>query len=164
MREFIFISIFLAALSFYFFRKKIIPGKKGLTPELERLMADKADKWGADRALVKAIARVESNFNPEAKNPADPSYGLMQITPILAQDYSLVKDYKNPSWLEIEKIYDVENNLDVACWFLAHLTRIRPFDSAVQMYNVGQTGYMKGVRNYSYLNKVRSYYDKYRSV
>jgi len=163
MREFIFISIFLAALSFYFFRKKIIPGK-GLTPELERLMANKADQWGVDRALIKAIARVESNFNPEAKNPADPSYGLMQITPMLAQDYSLVKDYKNPSLLEIEKIYDVENNLDVACWFLAHLTRIRPFDSAVQMYNVGQTGYMKGVRNYSYLNKVRSYYDKYRSV
>ncbi|MBA7493853.1 hypothetical protein ES702_04418 [subsurface metagenome] len=164
MRELIFIFIFLAGLSFYFFRKKIIPVAKGLTPELERLMASKADQYGVDRALVKAIAKVESNFNPRAKNPADPSYGLMQITPMLAQDYNLVKDYRYPSSFEIERLYDLDNNLYVGCSQLAHLTRIRPFDSAVQMYNVGQTGYMNGVRNYDYLNKVRPYYAKYRSV
>jgi soluble lytic murein transglycosylase-like protein len=164
MRELILIFIFLAGLSFYFFRKKILPGAKGLTPELESVMASKADQYGVDRALVKAIARVESNFNPRAKNPADPSYGLMQITPMLAQDYNLVKDYRHPSSFEIERLYDLDNNLYVGCSQLAHLTRIRPFDSAVQMYNVGQTGYMNGVRNYDYLNKVRSYYEKYRSV
>jgi len=164
MRELIFIFIFLAGLSFYFFRKKILPVAKGLTPELERLMASKADQYGVDRALVKAIAKVESNFDPRAKNPADPSYGLMAITPILAQDYNLVKDYRYPSSFEIERLYDLDNNLYVGCSQLAYLTRIRPFDSAVQMYNVGQTGYMNGVRNYDYLGKVRSYYEKYRSV
>jgi soluble lytic murein transglycosylase-like protein len=164
MRELIFIFIFLAGLLFYFFRKKILPGAKGLTPELERLMADKADQYGVDRALVKAIAKVESNFNPRARNPADPSYGLMAITPMLAQDYKLVKDYRYPSSFEIERLYDLEANLYVGCSQLAHLTRIRPFDSAIQMYNVGQTGYMNGVRNYDYLGKVRSYYEKYRSL
>jgi len=164
MRKYALIFIFLAVLSFYFFDRKILPGVKGLTPELERLMASKADQYGVDRALVKAIAKVESNFDPRAKNPADPSYGLMQITPILAQDYKLVKDYRNPSLAEIERLYDLDNNLYVGCSQLAHLTRIRPFDTAVQMYNVGQTGYMNGVRNYDYLNKVRSYYEKYSSL
>lgn len=165
MREFFFIFILSAGLvSVYLFRKKILPGEKGLTPELERLMADKADQYGVDRVLVKAVAKVESNFNPRAMNPADPSYGLMAITPILAQDFNLVKDYRYPSSAEIERLYDLDNNLYVGCSQLAHLTRIRPFDTAVQMYNVGQTGYMNGARNYDYLNKVRSYYEKYRSV
>ena len=164
MRKYALIFIFLAVLSFYFFDRKILPGAKGLTPELERLMASKADQYGVDRALVKAVAKIESNFDPRAKNPADPSYGLMQITPMLAQDYGLVKDYRNPSSLEIERLYDLNNNLYVGCSQLAHLTRIRPFDVAVQMYNVGQTGYMNGYRNYDYLNKVRSYYEKYSSL
>lgn len=164
MRKYALISIFLLALSFYLFREKILSGAKGLTPELERLMASKADQYGVDRALVKAIAKVESNFNPRAKNPADPSYGLMQITPMLAQDYGLVKDYRNPSSSEIEQLYDPSKNLDVACPHLAYLMKIRTFGIAVQMYNVGPTGYMNGVRNYDYLNKVRSYYEKYRSL
>ena len=164
MRKYVFIYVFLVLLSLYLFQKRILPGEKGLTPELERLMVSKADQYGVDRALVKAIAKKESNFNPRAKNPADPSYGLMQITPILAQDYGLVKDYRNPSSFEIERLYDLDNNLYVGCSQLAHLTRIRPFDVAVQMYNVGQAGYMNGARNYDYLGKVRSYYEKYRSV
>ena len=164
MRKYVFIYVFLVLLSLYLFREKILPGAEGLTPELERLMADKADQYGVDRALVKAIAKKESNFNPRAKNPADPSYGLMQITPILAQDYGLVKDYRNPTASEIERLYDLENNLYVGCSQLAHLRSIRSFDVAVQMYNVGQTGYMNGYRNYDYLNKVRFYYEKYSSL
>jgi soluble lytic murein transglycosylase-like protein len=34
---------------------------------------------GVDWMLLKAIARVESSENPRAKNPLDPSIGLMQI-------------------------------------------------------------------------------------
>ena len=164
MKKYALIYVFLVLLSLYFFRKRLFAGAEGLTPELEWLMAEKADQYGVDRALVKAIAKVESNFNPRAKNPADPSYGLMQITPILAQDFGLVKDYRNPTASEIERLYDLENNLYVGCSQLAHLRSIRSFNVAVQMYNVGQAGYMKGVRNYDYLNKVRSYYDKYRSL
>ncbi|MBA7607288.1 hypothetical protein ES703_14447 [subsurface metagenome] len=161
MRELIFVFIFLAGLSFYFFRKKILPGTKGLTPELERLMASKADQYGVDRALVKAVAKIESNFNPRAKNPADPSYGLMQITPMLAQDFGLVKDYRNPSASEIERLYDLDNNLYVACSFMARLHSKYDFDQAVQSYNVGEWGYKIGYRNLDYLKKVKRYYEKY---
>jgi len=164
MKKYLFILIVLIALFIYFLRKKMISGVKGLTPELEGFIIYKANQWGLEPALVKAIARVESNFNPSARNPADPSYGLMQITPGLAFDYGLISDWKDPSPSEISQIYNLNNNLDVACWYLAHLMSIRNFDVAIQMYNVGQAGYRNGMRNYDYLNKVRSHYETYRSV
>lgn len=121
-----------------------------------------AKKWGLEVALVKAVAKVESNFNPIAKNPSDPSYGLMQITPILAHDYGLIRDHKNPSRLEIKKIYNIDNNLSIACDFMSRLHSKYSFDEAVQMYNVGESGYkFNGARNSSYLEKVRYHYGIY---
>lgn len=158
MRRRIFlILIFMAIPVAYLFSKQVGPGSS----ELERFIESKAFQWGLDPALVKAIAKVESNWDPNAKNPHDPSYGLMQITPALAFDFGLISDWRNPSSYEIQKIMDVNNNLDVACWFLDHLTSTHPFDAAVQMYNVGEAGYQRGTRNTAYLNKVRSYYEKY---
>ena len=119
-----------------------------------------ANKWGLEVALVKAIAKAESNLNPMAKNPADPSYGLMQITPILAQDYGLISDYKSVSQSDIAKIYNIDNNLTVACRFLKHLSKYS-FAQMVQSYNVGEWGYKTGRRNVEYLEKVRSYYEQY---
>ncbi|MCK4825215.1 transglycosylase SLT domain-containing protein [bacterium] len=120
-----------------------------------------ANEWGLEMALVKAVAKVESNFNPMAKNPSDPSYGLMQITPALAYDYGLIRDYVSPSELEIEMIYNIDNNLSIACWFMSRLHSKYSFDEAVQMYNVGERGYKLGRRNPDYLNKVRGYYESY---
>ena len=120
-----------------------------------------AEQWGLDPALVKAVAKVESGFNPMAKNPSDPSYGLMQITPGLAYDYGLITNYISPSELEIEMIYNIDNNLSIACWFMQRLHSRYEFDQAVQSYNVGEGGYINGVRNYDYLNKVERYYNEY---
>lgn len=156
------IPIFLTIGAAFLFGREILPGQ-GLTPELENLMARKADYWTLDVALVKAFAKVESNFNPAAKNPLDPSYGLMQISPALAYDYGLISNWKDPSPAEIDRMLNVENNLDVGCWRLNYLTRTWAFDKAVQMYNVGITGYYNGVRNFEYLDKIRSYYEKYRA-
>lgn len=131
------------------------------TIDIQAKIAYYADQWGLDPALVKAVAKVESNFNPSAKNPSDPSYGLMQITPALAYDYGLIRDYVNPSELEIEMIYDIDNNLSIACWFMQRLHSKYGFDQAVQSYNVGEAGYKRGTRNYDYLNKIKRYYNEY---
>ena len=121
----------------------------------------KAQEWGLEPAIAKAIAKIESNLNPWAKNPADPSYGLMQITPMLAQDHGLVKDYQNPTQAEINKIFDINNNLDVACPHLKKLLSKYSFDEAVQMYNVGERGYHLGRRNSVYLKRMKVAYGKY---
>ena len=128
--------------------------------DVQPKITEYADAWSLEPALVKAIAKVESDFKPGAKNPADPSYGLMQITPALAYDYGIIVNYRNPSEFEIEMIFDIDNNLNVACWFLNKLKKYS-FAQQVQSYNVGERGYKDGRRNYDYLNKVRSYYEKY---
>jgi len=129
--------------------------------DVQAKIAHWANEWRLDPALVKAVARVESNFNPMAKNPSDPSYGLMQITPALAYDYGLITDPDYQSGLEVEMIYNVDNNLSIGCWFLSRLMNKYEFDRAVQSYNVGERGYFLGRRNPDYLNKVRRYYEEY---
>ncbi len=128
--------------------------------DIQERIAYHAKENGLPFSLVKAIAKVESNFNPLAKNPADPSYGLMQITPMLAQDYGLVNDYLSVTSAEIGKMYNINNNLNVACRFLKHLNQY-PFSQMVQSYNVGEWGYKKGRRNRDYLEKVRGFYNEY---
>ena len=130
--------------------------------DVQAKIAHYASEWRLETALVKAVAKVESNFNPMAKNALDPSYGILQVTPGLAYDYGLIKDWKNPSGLEIEMIYDIDNNLSIGCWFMARLHSKYGFDQAVQSYNVGEAGYKNGRRNHDYLNKVRKYYESYQ--
>ena len=133
---------------------------KPVAVDVQERIAFHANQTGLPVDLVRAIAKVESNFNPLAKNPSDPSYGLMQITPALAFDYGVINDYLNPSRAEIEKIMDVDINLFVACRFLKHLSQY-PFNQQIQSYNVGEWGYKKGARNLSYLEKVRGFYYEY---
>ena len=155
-----FFVLILAAVGCYAVAQKGVFGSN-LTPELESLIVSKAKEWKLSPALVKAHARVESNFNPMAKNPSDPSYGLMQITPALAYDYGLIVHYKSLNQYEIDRIMDVKNNLNVACWFIRNLRVKYSFDEAVQMYNVGEAGYNKGIRNLTYLEKIKRWYDEY---
>lgn len=129
--------------------------------DVQAKIAHWANEWGLEPALVKAIAKVESDFDPGAKNPLDPSYGLLQVSPALAYDYGLISDYINPSWLEIEMILNIDNNLNIGCWFLSRLMNKYEFDQAVQSYNVGERGYFLGRRNPDYLSKVRQYYESY---
>jgi len=147
------------AVVFYLFRLQ--KGSKGETAELKKLIFLKSRQWGVESALIRAIIKVESNFNPRARNPADPSYGLMQITPGLAADFGLIPDSLHPSNADIEKIYIESNNLDVGCWFLARLLNKYEFNEAIQMFNVGESGYLKGTRNKGYLDRVRKYHGKY---
>lgn len=145
-------------------------GKDIILPQInvQKLIVEKAKVWSLDPALVKAFVRVESNFNPTARNyerssgDFDDSFGLMQITPALAQDYGLVRDYRNITKSEIKTLLDPSKNLDVGCWFLSQLMGLYSFDQAIQMYNVGITGYIiNGARNLGYLEKVKVYYEQY---
>jgi len=151
----------VVTITAFVYLSKFIKGRKGETPELRKLIFQKAAQWRLKPALVRAIIRTESNFNPRAHNPLDPSYGLMQITPGLAADYGIIADSFSLSRPDREKLYDPENNLNVGCWFMSKLINKYSFNESVQMYNVGESGYHKGVRNRDYLEKVRKYYAKY---
>jgi soluble lytic murein transglycosylase-like protein len=131
---------------------------------LENLIQLNSKKYVVPVALIKAIIKTESSWKVYAINPSDPSYGLMQIQPSVAQDYGIVKDYKNPTAAEINAIYIPANNVGAGCKLLGHLLSKYDRATSVQMYNVGETGYKKGYRNLSYLNKVIDAFKSYGGV
>lgn len=141
-------------------------GGAGVAPSVQARIAYHAKANDLPKPLVKAFAKVESNFNPKARNfekspeDYDDSIGLMQITPALAFDYGLITNYRNPTQYEISKMFDLNNNLDVACRHLKYLHKYS-FSQMVQSYNVGETGYKNGRRNRDYLYKVKEYYESY---
>jgi soluble lytic murein transglycosylase-like protein len=130
---------------------------------LDSLINENAARYGVPGALIKAVIRHESNFDPDAVNPSDPSYGLMQVMPILAEDFGLVKDWRNVTEAEIAMIKIPSKNVQIGSWFLGKLFKKYPLDTAIQMYNVGEAGFNSGHRNAAYLAKVKGYYNAYQS-
>jgi len=124
--------------------------QSGLT--LNELIKYKAGKFGIEERLLRAIIKVESDFNPNAKNLNDPSFGLCQINPALAKGLGFFPD----EYL----LYDPSYNLEVACTFLSHLIRKynNDLDAVIQAYNLGETKYDKGYKSTDYLEKVKKYY------
>lgn len=128
----------------------------------EDLIRKASQTWGVDQAIIKAVIRQESNFNAEAINPNDPSYGIMQVGLMVAQDYGFVRDYKNPSEFEIAELLQVQNNINAGTRRLSTLLAKYPFETAVQMYNVGEAGFNKGYRATQYLANVKRFYNEYK--
>lgn len=112
-------------------------------------------------ALIKAIIKAESSWNPLAKNPNDPSYGLMGIMPIVAQDFGIVKDWRNTTDAEVAAIYDINNNIGCGTKLIGKLLKKYPQEIAIMMYNIGETGYNTGRRNTEYVSRVLNYYYDY---
>lgn len=145
--------------------KPVPAGRPAGYESIDEVVAENASRYGVEAALIKAVIRTESNFNPNAENPSDPSYGLMQITPGLAEDYGVVKDHHNPTEAELASMKTISVNVRIGTWFLSRLLKKYPFDTAVQMYNVGESGYNnEGHRAAGYLAKVKGYYNEYLAV
>jgi len=129
-----------------------------------------ADKYGVDPALVAAHAKTESGWDPSAVNLENPeldydsSYGLLQVQLATAQDFGKVANYREATSEEISWLMDVDHNVQVGAWNIARWQKKYPFDVAIQMYNVGESGYNRGYRNSGYLRRVKEAYDEYRTA
>ena len=130
---------------------------------IDSMITYAANQYHVDAALVKAVAMTESSLNPNAVNPSDPSYGLMQVMPILAEDFGIVKDYHNPTDAEIAMIREPQTNLRIGAWFLSKLLAKYNVETSIEMYNVGEHGWLEGRRNPAYVAKVKGYYDEFRN-
>ena len=132
------------------------------------LMASRV--WGVDSALIKAVIKKESGFNPNAINLAgaksatktDDSYGLMQVGLMVGQDFGQIKDYKSPSEYEVSRLLDPQTNINLGTRQLSKLLSNYPFDTAIQMYNLGEDKYNQGFRAPEYLTKVKGFYNEYK--
>jgi soluble lytic murein transglycosylase-like protein len=92
--------------------------------ELLHLIEDIAEKEGVSPNLIKAIVKVESNFNPKALSPKG-AYGLMQLMPNTAELLNV--DRENP-----------EENLLGGIHYLKTLAlKYKDLDKVLAAYNAG---------------------------
>lgn len=123
---------------------------------LDRMIADIARRNGVDVALVKAVIRVESQFNPYATSKKGAS-GLMQLMPDTARRYG------------VDDLYDPRANVEAGVRYLKYLLkkyRHHP-QNALAAYNAGEDAVATydGIPPYretmEYVRKVLHYRDLY---
>ncbi|MEM7195782.1 MAG: lytic transglycosylase domain-containing protein [Pseudomonadota bacterium] len=142
------------------YRPKSRSVSRGLVPRVtdyDRLIRLKADEFGLEPALLKAVIHVESAFNPEALSPKG-ALGLMQLMPATATRYGV---YKRTDPVE---------SLNGGGRYLRDLLAMFNFDTrlALAAYNAGENAVQRynGIPPYreteDYVEKVIALRDKYR--
>ncbi len=124
----------------------------GLSSGYNALLVPLANQYGVDPNLVRAIISVESEWNPSAVNPADPSYGLMQILLGAGGPYPGVS---------ADQLLDPATNLTLGISFLASLVaRYGSTSDAISAYNAGRPRTLTGggYANQTYVNNVQTYW------
>lgn len=110
-----------------------------------------------DPRLVLAIIERESSGNPQAKNPNDPSYGLMGIEP-----FWVAFLYPGTGGDPVEWLYMPENNIRCGCGVIRYfMSKGYQFPSQVDIYNVGETKWTQGIRNSDYRTFILSAMARY---
>lgn len=127
---------------------------------LDRLIAEVAQGYGVESALMHAIVTVESRYNPRAQGP-DGAAGLMQLMPGTAKLWG-VKD-----------VFDPEENLRGGARHLRYL--LDKFENNLQLviaaYHAGELAVIRAKnsvppfrKNLEYVSLVLSHYHKYRAA
>jgi membrane-bound lytic murein transglycosylase MltF len=122
-----------------------------------------ADKYALVSVLdaneILAIIWTESTGNKDSFNPGDPSIGLMGVTNLIGTTYAGIGTF--------EDLYDPDTNVRAGSGYLADLkskySRTFPLGSAtggwVQMYNLGETKFLKGERVTDYETKFQTHFN-----
>ena len=118
-----------------------------------------ADAYGLDRALVRAIVKKESSWNPNGINRSDPSYGLIGVTTYIGVRFKALESEADPA-----QLYDPIKNLIAGCGFLKYLLDLYPLDDSIEMYNEGEPNFWNGLHVPEYLAAVKGFYDEYKSL
>lgn len=124
--------------------------QRGINSPFEGLIAIASGQFGIEIPLIKAIISVESAWNPNAVNPADPSYGLMQLN---------VAFFHGSSG---EPILDPAANIETGTQYLATLMSqygSQGLSAVISAYNAGHP--ISG--NSAYVNDVLTYYNWFKA-
>ncbi len=136
----------------------IFAGNYYWTHRYDKRIIEIAQKYKLDPALVKSVIYQESYFDPKARSSQN-AVGLMQVTPIAAQEWidstktrnlsealaTLSDDYKKPHEPKLDEVLsDPLLNMHIGCWYLQSLLnryRAKPDSISVALaaYNAGPT-------------------------
>lgn len=123
-------------------------------------------KWARVRelrpALVKAVVKQESNFRPNAVGDNGTAIGLMQVRVLPGSWDDVLDEFNQAEGKEYtrEDLFDADKNLEVGTWHLAKLVKKYDEETGVSMYNIGETGFLRGRRN-DYNTRVIAYARQY---
>jgi hypothetical protein len=122
---------------------------------IDNLIYQISERHGVDPDLVKAVARVESNYNPYAVSRKG-AQGLMQLIPETARRFG------------VSNIFDARQNIEGGVKFLKFLMEMFPnnLPYILAAYNAGEKAVLKyqGVPPYretqAYVRKTTNLYNK----
>jgi len=107
--------------------------KTTLPTDYDKLVAKYAKEYSVDAALIYAVIKTESGFNPAAKSSAD-ARGLMQITP---DTFEWLQTKTQDSY-ELEALFEPDVNIKYGVFFLSMLIReFNNTETALAAYNAG---------------------------
>ena len=149
-----------AVLVFVFFPKATSDARSAF----DDLILYYAKKEGLPFSILKAVVRRESNFNPKAWNDerkkgdaSDDAIGLMQIRQGALTDYNNAHGTSS----DMDDLIYPAINLKVGSWYLGRLIKKHGINAGVEMYNVGESGYLSGKRSTKYLAAVLGFSRNY---
>ncbi|MEW5974628.1 MAG: lytic transglycosylase domain-containing protein [Acidobacteriota bacterium] len=125
------------------------------SPEIDALIEQIAEQHGVDADLVKAVVKVESNYNVRAVSRKG-AHGLMQLLPQTARRFG------------VTNIFDARQNVEGGVKFLRFLMGLFPgnLQHILAAYNAGENAVLKyrGVPPYpetqAYVKKIAALYGK----
>jgi hypothetical protein len=139
--------------------KKVLKSITNVPENLEGIFAEAANKYGISEKLLKAVAKVESNFNAQATSKKGAA-GIMQLMPATAKSLGVM----NP--------YDARSNIMGGAKYLKeHLERFDGnIDLTLAAYNAGGNNVKKygGIPPFKetqeYVKKVKNYMGNPESI
>ena len=114
--------------------------------EFAEYVAKYSNEFDVPEALVYAVIRTESNFDPEARSNVG-AIGLMQLMPDTLDWLARLLDEEAPTG----EITDPETNIKYGTYYLRHLyDRFGNWDTAIAAYNAGHGRVALWIKNSEY--------------
>lgn len=107
-----------------------------------------AEEYHLEPALVFAVIKTESNFDPKARSGKE-AHGLMQITESTL-DWAILRENQGAEYTMAD-LYDPEINIKYGCLILSLLTsEFEDTDTALAAYNAGRGNALKWLKDSRY--------------